>query len=389
MFFVGVRFVGTQFGILGPKLAAEIFWVKEFAPARLLHTARTICVAGAALASGSLGAFVGHHRIRKERVFGKCEPVSMIDRVYEVWARVAGKAKTYWRWISYGLTLVALVYVVGILYLGGLQVREVNWAAYWEAGLVSFGLYFISLVAQFSVWARMLSFHHQTGWRDVEIYARMMLLRRLPGGIWQWVGRTAMYSATTQVPTRVVAIANLWEWGILILVGVSVFLTGLDGFNDTLRMFFSGIAIVAALTLAVLWQPRSRIWILRLVEALVWVGLYGAAWLLGGAIIYFFVRAAGGLNLDWVAAWRLWALTGVVSLIIAIVPAVIGAQEVTLTFILQPFLSLSTALLVALLIRLLFTLSDVVWGLGAWGVSAAILSKRSTSQAQPVEHAKT
>jgi len=64
-------------------------------------------------------------------------------------------------------------------------------------------------------------------------------------------------------------------------------------------------------------------------------------------------------------------------MIITIVP-VIGVQEVSLVFLLQPYLPASVALLVALLLRLLFTLSDVLWGLTGWAFASIALRKKTT-----------
>jgi uncharacterized membrane protein YbhN (UPF0104 family) len=116
---------------------------------------------------------------------------------------------------------------------------------------------------------------------------------------------------------------------------------------------------------------------LRLAEAALWVFLYGVAWLIGGIILYLVAGAAGANQFDWVTAVGVWTLAGGVSMVITIVPAVIGVQEVSLVFLLQPFLPVSAALLVALMLRLLFTLSDALWGLTGWAIATLALRKRT------------
>ncbi len=301
----------------------------------------------------------------------------MIQRLMEVWAKGTAEARTHWRWVGYALTAAGLVYVLGILFFGGFRLDEVNWKAYWPASLASLWIYLLSLLVQFFIWVRLLSFHRPADWQDLEIYARMILARRLPGGIWHWVGRAAMYSATTTLPTQVVLVANFLEWGMLILVAVGVVVAGTAGSALGLRLIFAGLALGLAIALALTWQPRTRPWAVRLAEAGLWTVLYGVSWLLGGIILYLYVTAGGGHHLGWLEATRLWAVAGGVSLLITVVPAVFGIQEVTLTLILQSYLPPPIALLVAVLIRLIFTLADVVWGLAGWALSYAVIRGRT------------
>jgi hypothetical protein len=50
-----------------------------------------------------------------------------------------------------------------------------------------------------------------------------------------------------------------------------------------------------------------------------------------------------------------------------------------LVYLLQPHLPVSATLIVALLLRLLFTLSDVLWGLTGWAIASIALRKRTTN----------
>lgn len=281
------------------------------------------------------------------------------------------------RWVGYALTALAVVYLGGVLLYGGFKIPAIDWHAYLLASLATLGLYLISLLLQFFVWTRLFSFHHRVGWRDMEIYARMILVRRLPGGIWHWLGRAALYTATTSVRTKVVLFGNLMEWGMLVLIAGSIFAIELDAVPISARVMLPALMVSGAIALAVAWQPRVRAWWLRVAEAALWALLYGVAWYIGGTILYLVARAAGANQLEWATAVGVWTLAGGVSMIITIVPAVIGVQEVSLVFLLQPYLPVSAALLVALLLRLLFTLSDALWGLTGWAIASLALRKRT------------
>jgi hypothetical protein len=302
----------------------------------------------------------------------------MKQQIVNIWSKTTAIMRARGRWVGYALTALAVVYLGGILLYSGFKFPAIDWHAYLLASLATLGLYPISLLLQFFVWIRLFSFHHRVGWRDMEIYARMILVRRLPGGIWHWFGRATLYTATTSVRTEVVLFGNLMEWGMLILIAGSISAIEWDTMPISARVLLPVLMIGGTIALAVKWQPHTRAWWHRLAEATLWVLLYGVAWLIGGIILYLVVRAAGANQLEWATAVGVWALAGGVSMIITIVP-VIGVQEVSLVFLLQPYLPASAALLVALLLRLLFTLSDVLWGLTGWAIASLALRKRTVS----------
>ena len=300
----------------------------------------------------------------------------MQARLLGWWAAFQALPRNRWRWVGYALTAAGLVYVLYILISQGRDLAAVDWSAYLWPTVLALLVYLLSLLVQFFVWLRVLAFHRAPDWHDVEIYARMIITRRLPGGFWHWLGRAAMYTAATQLPTRVVVAANFIEWGLLIVVGAAVYAAGLETIGAA-RWLLAAAALVVGLALAAAWQPRTRALGHRLAEGAMWTGLFAGSWLLGGLIVWLYTHA-GGSPLGWLAATHAWALAGVVGLILTIVPAVFGIQEVTLTVLLQPALPQATALLVAVLLRLVFTVADVLWGLVGWAVAAAVLRRRGS-----------
>lgn len=298
----------------------------------------------------------------------------MKTRIMEIWTRITSLMQARGRWVGYVLTALALVYLGVLLVYSGFKIPVIDWHAYLFASLATIGLYLVSLLLQFFVWSRLFSFHHRVGWRDLEIYSRMILVRRLPGGIWHWLGRATLYTATTTVPTETVLFGNLMEWGLLILIAGGISVVEYLAVPIGIKALLSTLLIGAGVLLAFFWQPRTRAWGLRLGESALWVILYTITWIFGGIILYYLSRATGAIQLDWIKASGVWALSGGVSMIITIAP-VIGVQEVSLVFLLQPYLPASSALLVALILRLLFTISDVLWGLVGWGIASLALRK--------------
>jgi hypothetical protein len=291
----------------------------------------------------------------------------MINNI-ERWANFLNQTQTRWRRIGYLVSAGAMIYLVGLLVYSGVQIRSIDVRVYWIPVLITMVLYLFSLITQVVVWMRLLSFHHKCGWQDVVIYARTIILRRLPGGVWHWLGRSTLYAGNTKVAGRVVVGANFMEWLMLLLAAGSLAIIGVRELPWFARVFGAILLGGAGVGMAYRWQPPARRWNLRLFESLLWIGFYGVAWLLGGAIVYAIVQATGGEKLSLAQAVWVWAVAGGSSLLLIIVPAGLGIREVTITWLLTPYLPASAAILVAILIRFSFTLADVIWGSLGWAI---------------------
>ena len=294
------------------------------------------------------------------------------QRLLETWANTIKNLRKRWRWLGYALTIIALIYLIGIFVYGGYQLQEFHWKAFGVVFLIALGLYLISLIIQFIVWGRMLSFHQKIDWRDIIIYSRVILLRRLPGGFWHWLDRTAMYSETEKVSGHVVLSANFIEWAMLLLVAGGIASIKLWEISPLLGWLAPIILISFALALGIQWQPDSKSPLFRVLESGLWVTIYSFAWILGGIIIFLYTSTAGGQNITLERAVWIWAVAGGSSLLLFIFPTGLGIREITMTWLLQPYLSPANALLVAILVRFTFTFSDILWGLVGLGLSHRI-----------------
>jgi len=299
----------------------------------------------------------------------------MIDRLADYWSSKKPKRSKLWRWLSFLLTIAMIAYLVYAFTQGGLRLDQIDWKAYGGAVLAVLGIYLLSLIIQFYVWARIISFHRKVSWQDVDIYARMILMRSLPGGAWHWVGRISMYSSGTEVSTRVVVLGNFLEWVLFTLSGAGIFFVTLP--LPGLGFPLAALTFGATLALAIGWQPATRKWTIRLAEGSLWMALYSMAWFLAAAILYLIVQAvAGPGQLNGWEALKAWSLTGSLGMLITMLPSSLGVREITLVWMLQARLTPSVALLIALMLRIIYTLADAIWGMAGWLMSYLILRKR-------------
>jgi hypothetical protein len=300
----------------------------------------------------------------------------MIDRLAAFWSSKKPKSTKFWQWLSLLLTIAMIVYLVYAFTQGQLRLNQINWKAYRWAILAVLVIYLLSLVNQFFVWTRIISFHRKASWQDVDIYARMILMRSLPGGAWHWLGRISMYSGETDVPARVVLLSNFLEWALLTLSSLGIFFSTLP--IHWMGFVLGALTFSAALTLAISWQPATRKWITRLAEGGLWLALYSSGWFLAAVILYIIVQAVSGPGqVDVWGALKASTLAGSLGMLVTMLPSSLGVREISMVWLLQAKLSPSIALLIALMLRIIYTLADAIWGLIGWLISYLILRNKA------------
>ncbi len=310
----------------------------------------------------------------------------------DVWSSVS-QNRSVQRWLNASVILVTLGF---LLYLIIQERVELERFGDWRRFLGLFGkglaLYPLSLIAQAICWTLMISTlsHAPGGWQDVEIYAYTHLMRRLPGAVWYLAGRAIKYQARG-IGANISLTASALEWMLLLIAAASIYgvltlanimpwpaafvvMIFLAGLGAQLRKAGPGFRIGSR------WLPKKiqdRIAYLQgagLPSKHVLVkcgGLYSMAYLIGGVILYITVLGVEPNSLVTLAdAVRIWSLAGGVSFLVSMaIPAGLGIRELALTALLSPFMPKTAALIVAILLRLLFTLGDMVWGGLMWLVA--------------------
>jgi hypothetical protein len=98
--------------------------------------------------------------------------------------------------------------------------------------------------------------------------------------------------------------------------------------------------------------------------------MYMLAWMAGGLILYMFAyvtqlslpASEGYTQITFLRCFWAWAIAGGSSLLMVFIPAGLGVREITLTWLLAPYLPFSAILLVAIIIRLTYAAADMMWG---------------------------
>jgi len=280
------------------------------------------------------------------------------------------------------LSVAAILYLIVLLVYSGYKVKEVAWQDYWLPVLFSIILCLISHTLQFVVWVGLIADHHRLGWDDLQYYARFLMLRRLPGGIWQWVGRSSMYSGSEDFSSGAVITASFLEWFVLLLVGISIIVAGLQSLPLYVVILLSGLILGVAMFLSYQWQSNTKTRPRRVFEAALWIVLYGSAWILGGAIVL--ILAQPGLQpaaeLDLFRATWIWTTAGSIGALIIFLPAGLGIRDISLVLLLQPYLPTANAVVVSVLMRFILILGDTIWGLAGSLISTKKLRQEDAAK---------
>lgn len=315
------------------------------------------------------------------------------------WSVLLGRI---WRWILsllgrprvmqillmslFGLVLLSLV--VALL-------REwdqvVVWLHYITAVLLlrAFTIYTLALALAALTWY--LIMRRLSGIVDIRIHLRVYcvtnLARRLPGVLWHVVGRAVLYERAGLSKT-VTLLASGVEQVLIVLSGILVYLASLVVTPGTVRVNIVWLA-VAVIIGGLLVHPRVirailRRWgqqeafLIQYRDLVVWLALYGVIWILGGCIAITLVGSNQPLSLaEQVEIIGAWSLSGGITSLVTFLPAGLGLREISLVVLLGPSIGWPFATFVAIMLRLLITLFEIVWSIITWRVGgSAMVTKK-------------
>jgi hypothetical protein len=226
----------------------------------------------------------------------------------------------------------------------------------------------------------MVSGNWQWG-RHARIYCLTTITRRIPGTIWYLIGRIVMYERL-QVPRSLTAIASGLEFAAIVLGGLLVAVITwpfvLNRYDISPLWFVGGLMLGVILFNPVILRmiirrlhPQSGMLSLHYRSMMGWIFLYAGIWSGGGVILFVLTRTVHPTPVTMLPVIiGVWATAGVVATLLSFVPMGLG-QELTLTALLSPFVGPAEAIIIALFMRGVLTLNEVVWAIiaGLTGLS--------------------
>lgn len=261
-------------------------------------------------------------------------------------------------WFSRLLFFFSVLYLVALLYLSRSEIKNIHWDAVWVSFLFCGGLYYVSMVLLCINWSIILDGNTRHFRNNSEIYFRTLLMRRLPGGFWHWLGRSNLYGDLGTVNSTDLGRANLSEW-------LGLILTGLSCFVATINVYLGVVAFILSwLILAFGLGRQNKSAPTRPVLMLFVFAIYIACWVLGALILNILLNGIiAPASASLLLSLKVWSLSGAVATLAFFMPNGALIREFTLSALLTPWFELPKIIMLALQIRIIFTVSDILFAL--------------------------
>jgi len=213
--------------------------------------------------------------------------------------------------------------------------------------------------------------------QHARVYCINSVTRRLPGSMWYLLGRVVMYEKQG-IPRSLTLIASGIEYIVTLLGGLLVAILAwpivLSGSRISplwliAALFAGGLLLNPPALRAIVKRlsPQTHALNLRYRHLIGWIVFYGLVWCGGGGILFVLAQALHPLPLAALPAiMGVWATSALLPQLLTFMPFGLGVQEVTLSALLSPFVGSTEAIVVALLMRIVLTLNEVLWACIAW-----------------------
>lgn len=290
-------------------------------------------------------------------------------------------------WFSWRRLASALILIISLSFLGYKTYtswdafKTYDWQIQYQYLIPSFLLFLFQLVIITWGWQSIMnSLVQPLPFREhLKIYSYTNLMRRIPAGmIWLLAGRMYAYKGQS-VSARTSALASFLEIVLVILTGLPLAAlagSGLGLLSPQAGITFAAIALVLELTLIHptvlgklfhLVRHETLPAVLTWRNTLLWALIYNLIWLISGVGLFLIIRMFIDIP---VAALPVtigvWVLSSLIAYLTLLSPSGLGVKELSLAFLLGMYLPDPLPLLIALAMRLIWTVYDIIVGMVAW-----------------------
>jgi hypothetical protein len=250
---------------------------------------------------------------------------------------------------------LSFVYPIALILLSWSELIEVNWGVFIGNIYNIVLLYFISLFVQGMGWSIIINGGFSHFFSDMEIFFKSILMRRLPGGFWHWIGRSNLYSDVKYTPKKEVSLANWIEWILIIFSGITIYFFAKEPTYIGVLLTIFYIIILYVLEKKFDWLSFSFTYGLFLFL------IYFLSWSLGGEILHILINNLfQNVTFPLGESISVWSITGTISTLGFFLPSGLFIRELSLIALLENYLVYSEVILLGLVIRIIFLVCDIV-----------------------------
>lgn len=258
--------------------------------------------------------------------------------------------------MSMFLRIISILYPLFLLYLSKDEIRNLEWKSFFWIFLGCLLVYYVSMSLQNLVWSLIVDGNLSQFWINTQVYFNTILMKRLPGGIWHWLGRSSMYEVNFPDENRAISRYNLTEW-------LTLMLTGLAGYATTINPYLgiSSFIIIIAITTCLLHR-NGKSYVRSFYNAVRIILLYTVCWLAGGLILHWLLgRVISSELVTFKTSFSVWCLSSAVSMFFFFFPSGAIIRDFSLTSLLSNQIEPAKIALVILQVRVIFLVADFLW----------------------------
>jgi hypothetical protein len=258
--------------------------------------------------------------------------------------------------------------------------RAYQWQIRYSRLVPSFALYLLQTLIVVWAWQSIMNCLTQPLplQKHARIYVVTHLLRRIPAGmLWVMAGRAYAYRES-EMPVGTAAFGSVLETWLVISTGLPLAALATPALGLLSQSHGQALALAGCALNVITLHPSVINKILDLLRqescppeltyrtTLSWAVIYISIWLVSGTGLFAMAQLFTDLAIAHLPATiGVWVLSSLISYLTLLSPSGLGVKELSLTLLLGRFLADPLPLLIALAMRLLWTLYDVLFGLGA------------------------
>jgi hypothetical protein len=278
-------------------------------------------------------------------------PTTIIHKIISFGKRVRNH-----HFFTRGLILASFLYTGVLFFVSIDEIKQIDWRGFSSVIVIVFFVVGVSIWLQALSWALIMKTDEFPLRYHLLIYFKTLLMKRLPGGVWHWVGRNQLY--TEGIDGKKVGMkGNVIEWLGLLMSGLSLLAITYGvcyGFITALLLF------VIYQILYVKWFKTNN----SLKFSVTIFLIYTVCWYLGSFMIFLLITEGFHVNSFTIQqAVKTWTANGAISTLFFFLPSGIVVKEFTLVFLLDGVLTFNAVILLSLQLRILMLIVEILIGI--------------------------
>lgn len=270
--------------------------------------------------------------------------------------------------IGYGISACAILYLIYMLVDNWQSLRQYEWNINYYHLLGSFLTYVLAVIIAGVVWIGIMKYFQNNsggGINHLRVFCISRLGYRIPGPLLQIPGRVYLYKG--QADNKAILLSSGLEMFIMLVSAGIISLFSADIKWNFIIVLISLVGIIfllwisLKLTRKVIFRIDNTIQQLSFPMFLTWIILHVIVWAIGALSIYLLIKSFYPLDVNSFKGiiWS-WGVSGLVSIVVTILPAGLGLRELSLSLLLSNFVPTGIAALTSILSRFLLLLFDFI-----------------------------